>query len=240
MKPHGKKTTTTTTTQSKNMSTETTTETPAVTTTVVIETPNTIVSALKAVAANEGKTRSSYRKLAEEVRTFGKTSTLSELDKRTAIAQAIAKSMGLKVEEVITTPKKGGNATAYPLLSTLCGIAMPKNEDRASAVDEAIADEASDWQAIVQASRGPRKSREGTPGSGEQSGGAPETPFDENAFMKQIENAVCLAMTKAGVASFDPQRAFDLAITTAHATAKEAMALAFPGKSYNANVTLTA
>lgn len=201
------------------MSTENTTETPAPAPAPapVIETPKAIVSALGKLNKASESARLSYVNLAKVTRDFGKKTTLKPVEQKVAIAKALAEANGVEIEVVTTSPKKfeaanpeadeallKKNRGLYVLLSTLCGIASPKDEERAALLDEELENSEADWHSICAASRA-KKVGEGRPDK------EPKEEKVEVFNESRLSNAIVMLVTKAQVAGMSAQITWDIA-----------------------------
>lgn len=205
--------------------TEVTTPAPA----PVVEAPKPIIKAVEKLAKAQEGERTSYRELAAKVREFGKSTTLSQGEIRTAIAKALAQGFGVDLEVVETAPKAfqkknpeasvfaiTKNKTLYPLRSTLCGIAKPADEARAAAVDQAIEDNDTTWGDIVSASRG-SKSREGRTTDGTKSKDEVK-PLTEG----DVANKIGMIVAQAAHAEIPAQVTVDVVIAALQESVKQA------------------
>lgn len=167
-----------------------------VTVSTVIEAPKVLIDSIKASDKTEANHRKATLQMARGIRKFA----IDELEKGTkdsrikmVIAAAIATAKGLEVQHVVATPAKGGNASAYTLLSTLTSIALPKDAARAERIDTELAkpDEETTFSNVLKASRAER-----APG-GASKGGKGKDKDNAPLTLDTLEAAIGALVAKA-------------------------------------------
>lgn len=187
------------------MSAQTNVKTTAleITTTTTVEAPTTVIKALQSFDKAESGFKKSNMALVAAAREYGKTSSDADDKVRMGLAAAIAKARGLEIAMVVTS--KGGNRSAYQMLSNLLRIARPKEKPEQDAVDNLIeayhaGDESVTYSDVLKAARPPRGSNKRDTDAGsdndtdEKAGKKGEKPFTLDTLSFSVGELVVKAI----------------------------------------------